>query len=177
MIQAKLYFDRELPSGGAGITPGIHANGDIQYLGAEKSDTAWDLRFGNTTGQFIRKRLFEPNANYVNEGETPTEALQRSIDKNVGIVVDIMRAVIGEAAKGVEAETYDEFVLKAANELKPYEGTPVCLKVLPDARNEKLYGKIPDYNFIDSYVQGFPTTLFWKKKEKELMEKHGFSIE
>lgn len=177
MIQAKLYFDRELPSAGAGITPGIHANGDIQYLGIEKADTSWDVRFGNVQGQFVRKRLFEPNANYMNEGETPADALQRSIDKNVGVLVDIMRAVVGEAAKGVEAETYEEFVTKVADELKPYEGTPVCLKVVPETRNDKTYGKVPDYNFIDSYVPGFPTTLYWKKKEKELMAKHGHIIE
>lgn len=177
MIQAKLYFDKDLPAGGSSITPGIHADGSVQYLGLEANDEHWDIKFGNTSGQFLRKRLFAPNANFVNEGETPADALQRSQDLNVRILVALMRAVIGEAAKNVEAETYPEFVQKVADELKPHSGAAVCLKVLPNPRADKMYSKIPDYDFVDSYVQGFPTTLYWKKKEKELMEKNGFPTE
>ena len=176
MIQAKLYFDKDLPAGGSSIAPGIHADGSVQYLGLKPNDEHWDIKFSNTAGQFLNKRLFAPNANYVNEGETPAEALQRSQDLNVRVLVSLMRALVGEAAKSVEAETYTEFVQKVAEELKEREGSPLCLKVLPNPRGDKMYSKIPDYDFVDSYVQGFPTTLFWKKKEKELMEKHGFQI-
>jgi len=175
MIQAKLYFDKDMPSTGASIAPGIHDKGDVKFLGIVRNDNSWDIRFGNEQGQFLTKRLFEPNANYMNEGETPSQALQRSIDKNVGIVVRVMRTFLGEAAGNIEGEDYDSFMTNAQKEAEQFIGTVVCLKVIPDMRNDKLFSKIPDYGFIDSYVNGFPTTLYLSKKDKELFDKHSIT--
>lgn len=164
-----------MPSTGASIAPGIHDKGDVKFLGIVRNDNSWDIRFGNEQGQFLTKRLFEPNANYMNEGETPSQALQRSIDKNVGIVVRVMRTFLGEAAGNIEGEDYDSFMTNAQKEAEQFIGTVVCLKVIPDMRNDKLFSKIPDYGFIDSYVNGFPTTLYLSKKDKELFDKHSIT--
>lgn len=175
MIQAKLYFEKDLPSGGSSIPAGIHDKGDVEFLGLTKHDNYWELRFGNKAGQFLNKRLFEPNANYMNEGESPSDALQRSVDKNVRIVVDVLRVFLGEAAGNLEAEDYDSFMELAAKELEEWQGVAVCLKVMPDKRNDKMYSKIPDYKFIDSYMSGFPTSLYLTKKEKEKLEEAGIA--
>jgi hypothetical protein len=166
MIQAKLYFEKELPTGGSAIPMGIHDKGDVKFLGLRKTDNYWDIRFGNTAGQFVHHRLFEPDANFSYEGETPSEALQRSIDKNVRITVDVLRVFLGEMAGNLEADTYEEFMQLAADSLEPFVGSAVCIKVIPDARNEK-YTKLTNYKYVDAFVEGFPTSLYWTKKEKE----------
>jgi hypothetical protein len=93
----------------------------------------------------------------------------------VRIVVDVLRVFLGEAAGTLEAEDYDSFMELASKELEAWQGVAVCLKVMPDKKGDKTYAKIPDYKFIDSYMKGFPTSLYWTKKEKEKLEAAGIA--
>ena len=112
----------------------------------------------------------------MDEGETPSEALKRAEDRNIATVAAVMRALMGEQVGEMEFNEYEEFMNLAASALQPFEGTPVCLKVLPDKKNTK-YTTIPDRRFIDTFVEGFPTNLRFSKKELELLEQVEKAVE
>lgn len=174
MAQVKMYFENELPSSGSRIPVGIHDKGDIFFNGLRRNEDWWELHFSSKSGQVQTKRLFQPNANFINEGETPSDALKRSEDKNIAVVTVALRCLLGESVGDVEFDSYEDFMHKSADLLKGVEGTTICLKVSPDPKKPE-YGKVPDYKYMDSYLEGFPTALYWTKKEKQLLEDLGIA--
>lgn len=132
MIQAKLFFESSLSGGGSKIPVGIH-EGTVMFDQLVTEGTWADIRFSDTSGRTIHKRLFQPAGSNPKNGETPVDARQREEDKNVQQLVYVMRQLLGdEATASVNAQTYDEFVTKSAMMLNNQHGVKVNLKVVPD---------------------------------------------
>jgi len=87
----------------------------------------------------------------------------------VRIVVVALRSFLGDQAGNLEAPDYQTFMELAADTLSQFIDEEICLKVSVDPKNDK-YGKVPDYNYMEKYVKGFPTSLRFTKKEQEKIE-------
>jgi hypothetical protein len=168
MIQAKIYFSDVLPGTSSRLTPGVHSA--VDFLGLVKDGEAYDLRFG-LEGRGVHKRLFRPAGNFPNPDETVEQALTREIDNNLVHITRMLYLIKGEEfVASFEAEDYDSFVAKAAEELNAHKGFKVNLKVLPGWKEPKYteLGRFKrDTSYVEAWVEGQEPTLQLTEKEME----------
>jgi hypothetical protein len=169
MIQAKMFFEDTLPTGGSKIPVGIHTG--VMFMGLVKADGHCDINFQNASGQVIHKRLFVPDGGKPKEGESAADAIERQTGNNIKHVVHLLREIYGdEAVAQLEAPTYDKFIDKALVLLNPKKGFLVNLKVTPDRT-----GKYSDLGFfptsyVEAFVEGKECQLRFTKKEQEALD-------
>lgn len=170
MIQASMFFTKELPSGGSKIPVGIHT-GNVSFSGITFEDGYYDINFTSDSGQTIHRRLFKPTGNKPKEGETVTEAMLREEGRNITSLADLLKVLLGEeTAAQVSAPDYNSFMAKAMLILNNSKGIKVNLKVVPDYRENK-YPELPAYRYVERFEEGKGTELAFTKKETEAIEK------
>jgi len=169
MIQAKLYFENTLSTGGSKIPVGIHKG--VMFMGLVKDTGFCDINFQNSAGQVIHKRLFTPDGSKPKEGESAADAIERQTGNNIKHVVHLLREIYGdESVSQLEAPTYDKFIDKALVLLNPKKGFLVNLKVTLDRT-----GKYSDLGFfptsyLEAFVEGKESQLRFSKREQEALD-------
>lgn len=169
MIQAKLYFENTLSTGGSKIPVGIHQG--VMFMGLVKDDGFIDINFQNSAGQVIHKRLFTPDGQRPKEGESAADAIERQTGNNIKHVVHLLREMYGDdAVSQLEAPTYDKFIDKALTLVNPKKGFLVNLKVTLDRS-----GKYSDLGFfptsyMEAFVEGKECQLRFTKREQEALD-------
>lgn len=169
MIQAKLFFENTLPTGGSKIPIGIHEG--IMFMGITKDSGFCDINFQNSNGQVLHKRLFTPDGSKPKEGESAADAIERQTGNNIKHIVHLLREMYGdESVAMLEAPSYDKFIDKAITLVNPKKGFLVNLKVTPDrtAQYSDL-GFFPT-SYLEAFVEGTKTGLYFTKKEQESLD-------
>lgn len=169
MIQASMYFEKSLPTGGSVIPVGI--NKGVMFMGLVKGEGFYDLTFQNKEGQTIHKRLFNPDGSRPKEGESPAEAIERQTGNNIKHVVHLLRVIYGDdAISKIEAPTYEDFMKKTITLTNPKKGFLVNLKVTLDRTNKYSdLGFFPS-SYMEAFVEGQESQLRFSKKEQEALD-------
>lgn len=168
MFQASIIFDEEVKTSTGKIPFGIHTNCSVTSL--EVGDNYVDINFSDSEGRVHNKRLWAPNDKYPRDGETSADALQRESRARLSHIVSLMHIFLGEdVIAKFQANTYEDFILKAVAMLNPKLKTKkVNLKLIYDADGVySTFGNFPDY--IEEYVEGVPSKLAyttWEKKNR-----------
>ena len=169
MYQASMFFENSLPTGGSKIPVGIHKG--VMFMGLVKGEGFYDLKFQNSAGQDIHKRLFNPDGSKPKEGESPAEAIQRQTGNNLKHVVHLLRVIYGDdAISKIEAPTYEDFMKKAINLTNSQKGFLVNLKVTLDRTNKYSDLGFFPASYMEAFVEGQESQLRFSKKEQEALD-------
>jgi len=167
MYSAKKIQEETGSTSNSKMTSGFHTNVTLTGIDVEPGKYV-DIHFKNKNGEVHNRRIWPPNPDMINprDGESLEEAKQRDEQERLGIITDMLSIVVDDL-DDFSAPTYDQYMLKAKQEIMSNVGdTTFNIKLIPT--KDGKYSEFPRYGkWVTEYSENKPHGLKYSKWELE----------
>jgi len=167
MYSAKKIQEETGSTSASKMGSGFHTNVQLTNIDVTPGQYV-DIHFKNDNGEIHHRRIWPPNPDMINprDGESLEEAKVRDEQERLGVITDVL-SIVSDNLDDFSAPTYDQYMLKAKQEIMSnLADVRFNIKLIP-TKNGK-YSEFPRYGkWITEYSEDKPHGLKYSKWELE----------